>query len=264
MDLIEVTDGLTLRHPWEQARAAFFLRQVRSGLGRLPDPGRPVRALDIGCGDAWFAGRLAGLLPAGSTVTGWDIGFDPTTLATLQSRVPGNVGLTASEPSGRFDLIVAMDVIEHVADDQGLVRHLVANRLEPGGLLLCSVPAWPALFSRHDVALRHYRRYTPALGRDVLRQGGLRVLRHGGLFHGLALVRALQVARWGRAVPCVAETEVAAETDEPIGLGGWRHGRALTSLVSWGLQAEGLVSDGAARLGIGLPGLTWWALCQHR
>jgi SAM-dependent methyltransferase len=256
LDLIEVTAGRVVRHPWEQARAAFFLRQLRAGLS-----GRPVRALDIGCGDAWFAGRLADRLPAGSTVTGWDIGFDPATMATLQARLPGSVGLTATEPTGRFDLLVAMDVIEHVADDGSLVKHLVEERLEPGGLVLCSVPAWPGLFSQHDVTLRHYRRYTPRMGLDVLRSAGLKVVRHGGLFHGLALVRAIQVARSGRAEPCVGAAPTPPPA-EPIGLSAWQHGAMLTALVTWALEAEGLVSDGAARLGLGLPGLTWWALCQ--
>lgn len=261
LDLIEVTAGQAERHPWEQARAAFFLRQLRAGLGRRPEPGLPVHALDIGCGDAWFAGRLAGRLPVGSTVTGWDIGFDPGTMATLQARLPGSVALTATEPTGRFDLLVAMDVIEHVADDENLVKHLVEDRLAPGGLVLCSVPAWPGLFSRHDVSLRHYRRYTPRMGLDVLRSAGLQVVRHGGLFHGLALVRAIQVARSGRAVPCVsgAPTPPAAE---PIGLSAWRGGPMLTTLVTRALEAEGFVSGGAARLGLGLPGLTWWAVCR--
>ncbi len=265
MDLIEAAHGPTTRHPWEQARAAFFLRQLRAGLARRQGLGSdPVRALDIGCGDAWFAGRLAAELPVGSGVTGWDTGFDPATTARLAAGLPAAVTLTATEPAGRFDLIVAMDVIEHVADDRGLVGSLVADHLAPGGLVLVSVPAWPALFSRHDVALRHHRRYSPAMGRAVLHAAGLTIERQGGLFHGLALVRALQVARHGRARPQVAESEAApAPDDGPIGLAGWDHSAAVTRLVTGILAAEGRGSALAARLGLSVPGLTWWALCRH-
>ena len=57
------------------------------------------------------------------------------------------------------DLVLAMDVIEHVADDRGLIR--AYQRLVPRGTkFIFSVPAFNFLWSGHDVFLEHYRRYT--------------------------------------------------------------------------------------------------------
>src|SRR5207237_5800384 len=58
-----------------------------------------------------------------------------------------------------WDALVAMDVIEHIGDDLGLLRSSAAS-LRPGGLLFLTAPAFPHLFSRWDERLHHFRRYT--------------------------------------------------------------------------------------------------------
>ena len=60
---------------------------------------------------------------------------------------------------GRYDVICALDVIEHLKDDRGAISW-IADGLEPGGCFIASVPAYQWLFGDHDVALGHYRRYT--------------------------------------------------------------------------------------------------------
>jgi SAM-dependent methyltransferase len=57
-----------------------------------------------------------------------------------------------------FDLIVCLDVLEHVADDSAALRELT-RVTRPGGAMLLSVPAWPLLWSSHDEAAAHRRRY---------------------------------------------------------------------------------------------------------
>lgn len=58
-----------------------------------------------------------------------------------------------------LDVVSAFDVVEHVADDVGLLREL-HRVLRPGGRLLVSVPAYQWAWSSHDVAAGHHRRYT--------------------------------------------------------------------------------------------------------
>ena len=60
---------------------------------------------------------------------------------------------------GTFDLAVALDVLEHVADDEAALREL-ARVVAPGGRLLVTVPQYGWLWGEHDVLAHHHRRYT--------------------------------------------------------------------------------------------------------
>jgi SAM-dependent methyltransferase len=84
--------------------------------------------------------------------------------------------LDASPPaeiaSRRFDTIVAVNVIEHIRDDHGLVAQL-AGMLKPGGKLAVYVPACPFAYGTLDRALGHYRRYTPRTLEALLSGAGL-------------------------------------------------------------------------------------------
>jgi SAM-dependent methyltransferase len=249
MDLAEGNGTLLNRHPWERARAAFFFRLLRGAVGDA----RPVRCLDVGCGDAWFASGLTEALAPSSTVTGWDTALDDATIQKLATYRCRALRLTKAAPKAPFDLVVCMDVLEHVEDDASFLGDLVGRYLAPGGLFLCSVPAWPALFSAHDVALKHYRRYTPGACRARLTRAGLQVLRSGGLFHVLLPVRWSQKVLWKlRKDP----------GERQLGIGGWSGSGLVTSLITAALRAEGRISALAAAAGLTLPGLSWWALCK--
>jgi SAM-dependent methyltransferase len=78
----------------------------------------------------------------------------------------------AAVEARRFDTIIAINVIEHIADDRMLVARLT-GLLRPGGSLLVYVPACPIAFGSLDVALGHHRRYTPEALTDLLRACGL-------------------------------------------------------------------------------------------
>jgi SAM-dependent methyltransferase len=255
MDLVEAKGFSQNRHPWELARAVFFDRVILKAIS-----GKPVRILDVGCGDAWFARQLLRRLAPESTVTGWDIALDEKRLAVFSDGLPLALDLTRTDPQGLFDLILCMDVIEHVPDDVEFLSDLCQRFLSRGGQLLCTVPAWPSLFSTHDVTLKHFRRYTPAMGIKALTAAGLTTRWTGGLFHSLAMVRRLQIARGARAEPLDDPLSIP-ESHESIGLATWNAPKIITGLVTTVLTAEGLVSGAASRLGIELPGLSWWALC---
>ena len=243
MDLVELTSGAAIgrRHPWEQARYAFF----RGVLQRAGLPGRGAAVLDVGAGDAWFAGRLSE--DTGAKLICWDPGYD-TTAPPAAAR---GVQLTAKAPAGRFPLVLALDVLEHVPDDRTFVSSIVADRLSAEGHVLVSVPAWPVLFSRHDEALRHVRRYTPRSARALLEAAGLSVVSSGGLFHSLLAARAVQkaVERWTRGPARHA--------------GAWSAPGWATAAVEAALAADAHASTIFSRLGWELPGLSWWGLCRR-
>jgi hypothetical protein len=90
-------------------------------------------------------------------------------------------------------------------EDDGALAHEAARVLRPGGDLVVTVPAMPALWSRHDELHHHYRRYTRSALRRVLQQAGLSCVRltyyNTLLFPAVVVSRVLERVspRWMRS-----------------------------------------------------------------
>ena len=172
------------RHWWYRGRR----RIIRAELDRLPlRAGASV--LDAGCG----SGRtLEELAPYGEV---YGIELDPGAADVARARGRGEVQIGRLEElpweDGRFDLITCLDVIEHTPDDRVTLREL-RRVCRPGGFLLVTVPAYQGLWSTHDVANHHYRRYSRPRLRASARDAGWRVLRMTS-FNGLLLAPAAAV-----------------------------------------------------------------------
>jgi SAM-dependent methyltransferase len=253
MDLREVPGATLRRHPWEVARARFFCR-VLADAGALAGP-RAV--LDVGAGDGYLARALMDALPAGGEVVCLDPFYTDDDLGRFAAEPRAGLSFVRAAPARRFDVILLLDVIEHVADDRAFLGDFVA-RLAPGGLVLVSVPAWQPLFSAHDTALKHYRRYSPAACRALLEAAGLATVQGGGLFHSLLAPRLLEVG--GEKVAGLFRR---APTP-PANLGEWRGGAFVTGVLERALAVDNALSRAFARRGLELPGLSVWALCRAR
>lgn len=260
MDLLENPAPGGARHPWETRRAAFFFDVLGRGLAGRGAGGPGLSVLDCGSGDAWLASELSrALRPRGigvASVTCWDANYDDASVARFQKVYP-HLSFTRERPSGAFDVVLMMDVLEHVADDVGFVRDVVDAALAPDGLALVSVPAWQLLYGRHDRFLLHHRRYRPAQCDAVLRAAGLRVIARGGAFHSLLAPRTL-------AILAERAASVAGLGGASTGGGGaqWSGGPVVTGVVAGALRLDNALSRWASSSGINLPGLTYWALCQ--
>lgn len=142
-------------------------------------------ALDVGCGAGLLAEPLARM---GATVTGLDAA--PELIAAARAHAEGQ-GLAidyramgVEDLTGQFDLVTAMEVVEHVADPRAFLATL-ADRLAPGGLLIVSTPnrtAWSRLltitlaegFGRIPRGTHHYDDFiTPDEMRAMLEALGL-------------------------------------------------------------------------------------------
>jgi SAM-dependent methyltransferase len=66
-----------------------------------------------------------------------------------------------------FDTIILMNVLEHIKDDEGVLRRL-KQRLAPDGRVVVLVPAGPWAFGSMDTRLGHYRRYSKTSARDLM------------------------------------------------------------------------------------------------
>lgn len=82
-------------------------------------------------------------------------------------------------PDSYFDLVVAFDVMEHIENDT-LAANEIYRVLKPQGFFIFTVPAYKFLYSSHDRALRHFRRYSRKEIRKLLSGFDLLELRHWG------------------------------------------------------------------------------------
>lgn len=130
-------------HKLNPVRLAYVRARLDAhwdGDGRSMKPLAGKTALDVGCGAGLLCEPLARL---GAAVTGVDAA--PENIAVARDHAAGQ-GLTIdyhagelAKVKGRFDLVTAMEVIEHVADPRSFVAELAAH-LAPGGLLILSTP----------------------------------------------------------------------------------------------------------------------------
>lgn len=97
--------------------------------------------------------------------------------------------LDSLPPDARFDTVLYIDVLEHIADDGGELARAAA-RLRLGGYLVVLAPAHPCLFSVFDEAVGHYRRYTwrslAEIGPPNTHSGRFRYLDSAGMLASLA------------------------------------------------------------------------------
>lgn len=152
-------------HWWFAARSAI-VREVIERYGNLK-PGDTI--LDIGCG----TGAIMKQLSAKYRV----VGIDMSPLAVEYSRKRGltDVFLMPVQefPRDRYDVktVILLDVIEHIDDDIDVLRH-AREIMAADGRVIITVPAYQWLWSSHDLANHHKRRYTASTLRSALDKAG--------------------------------------------------------------------------------------------
>jgi SAM-dependent methyltransferase len=147
-DELRRSAALEQRHWWYAGRRALVRRMVR---------GVPAgRAIDVGPGPGGNASVLRDL---GWKVTGVELSETGAMLCAGRG-VPVVRGDARRLPVAdeSVDLVMSTDVWEHIDDDEAVARETF-RVLRPGGRLLLAVPAGMAMWSGHDVALGHVRRY---------------------------------------------------------------------------------------------------------
>jgi SAM-dependent methyltransferase len=150
----------------------WWYRERRHLLGRAIAGLTPGDALDIG---AAGGGNTRVLRDAGWTVAALEYGAEGAEVATERGLAVVRADATALPVvDDSLDLVVAFDVLEHIPDHDRAVAE-VRRVLRPGGRFLVAVPADPRLWSEHDVAVDHVRRYTRVTLRDVLQRGGFTI-----------------------------------------------------------------------------------------
>jgi SAM-dependent methyltransferase len=160
---------LDQHHWWFLARRRILKRLIE----RVVKPPKKARILEVGCGTGHNLAMLKefGQLDASE--------LDRCARALANKRLPRKVK-EAKLPDlsmfkrNEYDLIALLDVLEHVPDDLGSLR-AIHRRLKPGGALLLTVPANPWMWSAHDTAHHHFRRYTKKQLKELFLRSGLEI-----------------------------------------------------------------------------------------
>lgn len=169
--------------------------------------------LDVGAGSGVFSRVLldAGVADSALCV---DPGYEKESEEHHGSRL---IQFRRSGDGKNRDLVLMMDVIEHVDDDVGLIRSH-AEAMSADGLMAITVPAFQALWSGHDEFLGHKRRYTLGQLEAVVRGAGLDVV-CGRYFFALLLPLAVVQRFMGRlrgGVPASALSKQSRPVDAAL------------------------------------------------
>jgi len=225
-------------HWWFVARRKIIARLIERQV--KPKPG--ARILEMGAG----TGSNIALLQRYGTVDAVEPDDQARAFASQRTGLEIKGGLLpdgVALEDGAYDLIAMLDVLEHIPGD-GEALAALRPKLAPGGKLLVTVPATEWLWSAHDLAHHHQRRYTARSLERVFRASGYRILHrthfNSALFPAVAAARAIGrlTGREGgddamppRPINAVLERIFAAERY-------WVADHSLPFGVSLGLVAE--------------------------
>ena len=176
------------KHWWFVSRR----RVLEALIARRAAPQAGAHVLDMGCGSGGnmeMLGRFGDVEGAEYDAASREIAAERGIGPVFAGGLPDDLDVEDE----RYGLIGMFDVLEHIDDDVGSLRALGA-KLAPDGALVLSVPALPWLWSGHDVAHHHYRRYTAKTLRAAIAEAGLREDRIGyfnSVVFPLALVQRL-------------------------------------------------------------------------
>ncbi len=156
-------------HWWYRARRDVLASLIRRKI-ELP---RVARILEIGCG----TGHNLAMLSAFGDVDAIEI--DDHSRAIASKRLGRDIGASPlpeliGVADQSYDMIAILDVLEHVEDDDAALK-AIAQRLRVGGTILITVPQFPWMWSGHDVANHHFRRYTKATLRAAISEADLKL-----------------------------------------------------------------------------------------
>lgn len=169
-EFIEELSEIEESNWWHEGRRKILQDTIENLIMNVKSP----KILDVGCGTG---GTSNVFLKFGSLV-GVDFSFSALKLASKKGLENIFRSTLTNIPlqDKTFDIITALDVIEHVKDD-AIVLLEIKRLMKYTGYLIITVPAFQFLWSEHDVALSHYRRYNISTLTKVLIDSGFEIVR---------------------------------------------------------------------------------------
>ncbi len=219
------------RHFWFRGTRRVILDVARHAVGR---PLKELCIADIGCGP----GTTLRWLPEEAFIVGVDYSLEGLQIA--RERVP-HAHLVRGDASAlplasaTFDLVLCTDLLEHLKEPEPAARELL-RILKPGGVLLATVPAFGFLYSSHDAALSHFRRYSKAAFRRLLEEAGFAIERLS--FYNFLLFPPVAAVRMGQRLFGRRRFEPGVEPEENAETDLWRLPRLVNRALEGMLASE--------------------------
>lgn len=179
MDLIE-SNSVINRHPWELSRVESLIKEINKYQIRGD-------VLDIGCGDGYFDTELLKRNNNINKLYGIDI-YQKEEYNKGKYIVINDYKKLKDK---KFDFIIMCDVIEHIEDDSDFLKNTVKKLLKKNGKVIITVPAYQSLFSKHDEALRHYRRYNRKMIKELSKKASFKINKCHYFYASLVFPRIL-------------------------------------------------------------------------
>jgi 2-polyprenyl-3-methyl-5-hydroxy-6-metoxy-1,4-benzoquinol methylase len=180
----EAYPELYRRHWWWRVREEILIKRISA---LFDDRTRPLRILDVGCGAGLFFdalrhfGHVEGIESDASAV-----GMS----GKWRHRIFHGELDARYRPAEPYDLILLLDVLEHLEDPEALLGHS-RELLKPEGRVLVTVPAFNFLWTSHDDLNRHVTRYTAGQMRRTVEAAALVPIDSTYLFQSLVFPKAL-------------------------------------------------------------------------
>lgn len=184
-------EELDAKHWWYRARRDILSDLIKREIA----PASGSRVLEVGCG----TGHNLAMLGQFGAVDAVELDAPARGVAekrlgrtVTDAMLPGLDGVDR----GAYNLVASLDVVEHVEDDVAALKAL-ASCVAPGGRLLITVPAFPFMWSAHDVVNHHHRRYTQKSLRKAISDAGL-TLETMSWFNSILFPLAAAARLWGK------------------------------------------------------------------
>jgi SAM-dependent methyltransferase len=162
------------RHWWFTAKHVVVTSLLRRYLSRdaMANDGRKARICELGCG----CGGLLSKLKSAFDVVGLDGAEEAVRFSAKRGLRIEQGFLPDQIPFERnsFDAVLILDVLEHLDEDAATARAAV-ELLKPGGILICTVPAYQWLWSKRDEHHHHRRRYSRTQFKDLFNHPQLKL-----------------------------------------------------------------------------------------
>jgi 2-polyprenyl-3-methyl-5-hydroxy-6-metoxy-1,4-benzoquinol methylase len=195
-------------HWWFRSRRDLIIEQVKKAISNGDKQGK-YDILDYGCGTGY---NLHHLEKFGS-VTGADINTGSIEEFSKIDKYPYiDLNNDLTQYYGKYNLILALDVIEHVDDDVQILKE-IRKLLSPKGELIITVPAYECLWSGEDVISLHKRRYT--ITRLLTAVGEAGYIELFSSYFNLGILPLMATVIWGKKVlfPKKANTSNLSKTN---------------------------------------------------